>query len=328
MGYQSKVFMKNVCIVLCILMAQGLALPAQEAAAKATHSLSLGVSTGLLAGASEEIIYRNASTPSKLSQLLWEMKPLAYAGLDLRYDLRRAAAAYFAGASVKLGIPGETGLMEDRDWIVSDYPSFLTHYSVHDNKTENAVLIDASIGTAFQLFQRFLFKLYASYSFMYFSWAGTGGSFLYPADPNQPNQTHVYLVDQITVITYTQAWHSIAPAIAFYGAFNRYFAIEVQLKLSPFVWASSEDHHLLRSLVITEELDGGFFIEPALTLSFKAAPAFTVSLSVLYRQISGTRGDSTYAGGDDFPEPNTFKGLAGASYAAFDVGLAVQYNLF
>jgi outer membrane protease len=317
-------------------MAQGLALPAQEADA-AKHGLSLGVSTGLLTGVSEKNVHR---TPLlKLSQLSWEMKPLAYVGFDLRYDRRydqrHAVNAYFAGITAKFGFPGKTGRMEDRDWMVREVPDFLTHYSVHNNRTDSAVLIDANLGAAYELFQKFLFKIYATYSFMYFSWTATGGSILYPetnTDPPMPDprvhHVHSYKAGNDKVITYTQAWHIIAPAVAFYGAFNRYFDIEIALKLSPLVWASTEDRHLLRSLSITDDLDIGLFIEPALVFSFKANDWLTVSLSVAYRQISGIRGDSTYAGGPDFPEPEKLDGIGGAGYSVFDTGITAKFKVF
>jgi outer membrane protease len=65
---------------------------------------------------------------------------------------------------------------------------------------------------------------------MSFSWAASGGSFLYPAGD------HCFEEPTGSTVTYQQSWHIISPALALYGKFNRYFDIELSLKASPFIW--------------------------------------------------------------------------------------------
>ncbi|MFP3089931.1 omptin family outer membrane protease [Treponema sp. TIM-1] len=315
-------------IFLCgLFVVMTLALSAQEIATKWNdHNLFLGASLGLLSGKSDEIVYRNASTKNKLSQLLWDIKPLVYAGIDINYHWQKPENTWsiFANTSFKFGFPGKTGVLEDRDWMASEYPQFLTHYSMHDNKTENAVFIDASAGASFQIFGQFLLKPSISYNVMHFYWEANGGSLLYPDSYGG----HGYL-RPIDVITYKQTWHIISPGVAFYGEFNRYFNAEIAFKISPLIWCIGEDDHILRDLTITtDNLAIGLFIEPSLLFSFIPnipKDFFTLSLSVLYRNISYVRGDGIYK---ELGKPaRTVKNIMGAGYSAFDVGLTARFKL-
>ncbi|MDR1107632.1 MAG: omptin family outer membrane protease [Spirochaetaceae bacterium] len=307
-------------------------LPAQEAAVNPRlapdHPWSLGISTGVLFGQSEEIVYYDAKTSNKISQLLWDIKPLVYAGVDFRYNRFRPETSWglFTDFSFKIGLPGKTGIMEDRDWTGqytatgAHIPDWLTHYSVHDNTTENAFLGDAAVGLFFKIFGRFLVITYLSYDFMYFSWRASGGSFLYP----EKDGGHKYYTQPIDVITYQQIWHIVSPGVAFYGAFNRYFTGEIALKASPFIWCITEDNHILRSLIITDILDLGLFIEPQVLFSFIPADFLTLSLAVSYRHISLVRGDSIYK--EAGVSPIAYKNLAGVGYSVFDAGIVAKFS--
>lgn len=71
------------------------------------HKFSFGASIGLLAGEGEEIVYRDESSDDKLSQLLWEIKPLFYTGVDVNYNWHKPEnrVGFFTGGSFKYGFP-------------------------------------------------------------------------------------------------------------------------------------------------------------------------------------------------------------------------------
>jgi outer membrane protease len=317
--------------LLVLSLAMAWELSAQETVFSLdNHDFVLGASIGLLSGVSEEIVYRDANTKNKLSQLLWDMKPLVYAGLDMNYAWRKPENRWglFAYTSFKFGIPAKTGVMEDRDWI-AEYPDWLTHYSVHDNKTENAFLFDASVGASFQIFDRFLLKTSITYSLMYFSWKARGGSLLYPDwdtdGDGKSDGDHGYFIKPIDVITYKQTWNMVSPGISFYGEFNRYFNGEIAFKISPLIWCVGEDNHILRNLRITDKLDIGLFVEPSLLFSFTPKDFFTLSFSVSYRNISFIRGDGVYK--EAGKPARTYNNMLGAGYSAFDAGLTAKFRL-
>jgi outer membrane protease len=315
--------MKKAYLFLMVFIASGFSAQAQSRSVNG-NSMSLGISLGLLAGEGEEIVYRGAGSKNKVSQLLWPFKPLVYAGLDIHRNWRIAETrlGIFADAAFKFGFPGKTGQMEDKDWTHPEYPDFLTHYSVHEGKTEGAVLTDIDTGVSFTLFEKYLLKTFVSYSCMYFSWKAGRGSFLYP----DSNGGHFYMTTSMNVGTYKQTWNIISPGISFYGTFNNYFDMEIFLKLSPFIWISATDEHLLRNLVVTENLYGGFFIEPGLLFSFTPNDLITLSLSFSYRNISGIRGDSKYDYSSEGVDV-TAKDIGGAGLSTFDTGIVVKFKV-
>jgi outer membrane protease len=149
--------MKRLCLLLAVIVS-GHSAPAQSAITGSR--LTFGTSIGLLAGEGEEIVYRASDSNDKLIQLLWHFEPLVYLGIDTRYNWRIPGTGWsvFADGVFKLGFPGTAGQMEDRDWTESIYSDFLTNYSVHDNETKNAVLIDANIGASFSIFEKHLIR--------------------------------------------------------------------------------------------------------------------------------------------------------------------------
>jgi len=300
-------------------------LPAKE------HNFSIGAGVGELNGLAQEVVYRDTKSDNKLSELLWNFNSLTYIGLDIKYSWLKPGNYWglFANASFKYGLSGKPDVMEDRDWIVAKYPDWLTHYSVHDNKTNSANLIDCNLGTSFLIFQKFLLKSYISYHYMHFSLTASGGSILYPDwdtdGDGKPDGDHLPLfVFYDEVGKYEQTWHVFSPAISFYGEFNRYFDIEIAFEVTPFIWCVAIDEHLLRELVITDVLIGGTFIEPSFLFSYKPSEYFVLSLSFAYREISNSRGDSKYknAGQKAFIERN----LSGAGYKAVDFGIISKFR--
>lgn len=322
--------MSKYFLSLLVLIALGYPAPAQPAGTR-DHTFLFGTSIGWLAGEGEEIVYKGLNSDNKLSQLLWKMSPLFYTGLDVNYKWQKPENKWgvFASALFKYGIPSETGKMEDRDWIYLNYPDFLTHYSVHDNRTEGAILFDADIGVSFNIYGSFLFKTYVSYNFMHFSWTANGGSILHPPWDTDGDGfidgIHAYL-PPIDVVEYEQNWHTLSPAIAFYGEFNQYFDIEIYLELSPLIWFSGKDNHISQNLIITSDLRGGFFIEPGLLFSFRPGKLLTASLSVAYRNIRRTRGNSNYNDRARMQISNF--DIGGAGYSAFDIGIMAKFGIF
>ena len=296
------------------------------------HDFSIGVSTGLLHGDTEEIVYIDGSSKKRLSQLDWDIKPLFYAGLDLKYSWLRSETkfGFFTDAGAKIGIPGKTGVMQDRDWaedlgeeyLVSTYPHWLNYYSEHENKTRIAVLADLDAGMIYRLKNDFRLKFFLSYSLMYYSWEAWGGSYLYPTEYTAPDPSHGYWPSSEKVITYRQFWHIFSPGASFYGVFNRYFDMELSFKITPLIWLFAKDNHLMNDDLFFDTPKFGIFLEPGFVFNFRANKLVTVSFSYSYRFIAGSRGNST------LNSTKTYYNTSGAAYSAQDIGLFVSFNLF
>jgi outer membrane protease len=329
--------MRKACIFAELLIFS-IGLMAQEQTVdKIGFSLSLAPSVGLLYGYAEEIVYYGKGSDGKISQLLWNMKPLIYSGVDINLNWLKPGNRWglFADGSFKFGFPMGTGIMEDRDWIGTNsngvwLSDVLTHYSVHDNKTDNAMLINAAMGLSFKIFEEYLLRTYIAYNYMEFSWTAKGGSFLYPAEDvdkdGHLDQQHFYLIDSgMDVGTYKQRWYIVSPGVSFYGRFNRFFDIDISLKLSPLIWCNTVDEHLLRNLTIKDTMDFGFFIEPKLIFSFTPKDFFALSLTFSYTHIGGTRGDSEYK--EQGQQKKIYQDISGSGYSTFDIGLILKFMI-
>jgi len=294
------------------------------------HNFSYGVSVGLLQGASEEIVYRNSSSNDYLSLLIWQLDPLFYFGVDFGYHWRpsdsdgsllaKALSGFYFDAALRYGLPASTGLMEDRDWI--NHPSWLTHYSFHENRATFAIFAGLDIGKSFTLYNDFGLRAFLSYDLMLFSYAASGGTFLYP----QTDEGHFFDPGAGDVVTYKQSWHVFSPGVSLHGPFNSHFALELFFKASPLILSSSYDNHLSRNLlIINESMLYGLFFEPGLVLTWTPGPSFTLSLSLGYKDLSGSRGNSTYR----YPaETSTYRNVGGSGFSAFDINLSARFKAF
>ena len=295
-------------------------------AKKENQNFSIGVTFGVLSGVAEEIVYFDSNSDLKLSQLNWQFKPLLYMGLDFRFKSKMASnTGFFYNLVTKVGIPGKTGSMEDLDWainlsadpIIPTYPHWLNYYSVHDNVTRFAVLLDFDAGVSFKLVNKFLLNAFFSYHFMFYYWEAFGGSYLYPGG------VHSFWPSSEKIITYQQTWHILSTGVSFYGEFNRYFNAEIFFKVSPLIWLFSEDDHLKRTDVgvFYDSPKYGIFLEPGLIVNFRAGTRVALSLSYSYRFIRGSRGD-------EVNDSVLYRNTAGAAYSSHDVGVSARVYLF
>jgi len=118
------------------------------------YSISLCPQFGFFYGHVEEIVYPSSGAKAPLlSQLLWDMKPVFYYGLMMDFSPVRPMERwrFFSELSLKFGIPGLSGVMEDRDWMSKENAE-LTHYSAHDNIAKEILLFDFSAGVSFPFF--------------------------------------------------------------------------------------------------------------------------------------------------------------------------------
>ena len=317
----ARAYTALLCCAFFTLAAAGLC--AQETTPYG-HNLSFGVSTGILYGRGEEIIWRE--NEQYLSQLVYDVKPLLYAGLGAAYRWRGAGKEWglFAEIEGQFGFPAASGIMEDRDWEDETDARRLTKYSVHDNKTSRAILADLNLGFSFFLTPRFTLKPYLSYGFMFFSWEATGGYFLYDPQYLNSGSNPLPRPRNETVLTYEQIWHILSPAVSVGYAMNRFFYVEAGIKASPFLLCFSTDQHILRNLTVTTMLLGGVFFEVAPRISFKPHKSFELSLSVSFRTIFRTQGDAEYDGLPDI-EYLRVQNAGGAGYTMFDIGLFARW---
>ena len=270
----------------------------------------------MLYGAGEEIVYKTPDT--YLSQLLWDIKPLFYLGTDMGFSRVNPLAGWGValGLSLKFGLPGEVGIMEDRDWQSDDH-NHVTDFSSHENNIQGAVILDITAGVTLPIASRLVLGVYLGFSYMRFSWAAENGYYQY--EDTRWAEIPIYG----PVISYSQTWFIFFPGLSLSVPFLKLFSWEARFAITPLLFCFAEDDHFARQLRFRDRLEHqGLFLEPALSLTVSPRPNLDISLSVSYRYL-GARGYSeaqNATGNGSYVEA----GNAGASFSALDAGLSVK----
>jgi outer membrane protease len=286
------------------------------------YRISLAVNTGLLIGQAEEIVYKYADRDDMMSQLLWDLKPMVYAGSALSFSRPDPLAGPGATVdlSIKFGLPLPSGSHENRDWYAMGYPlddPALKCFSTHDAYLEGgALLFDFAGGITIPIKSMVAIKAFLfSVSYMHFSWAGKDGYREYMRE----NWERIPFNG--TVITYEQAWLIFSPGIGLYWPLHRALSLDFHFFIGPWIYAGDEDNHLKRGDRFNDYMRGGLYLEPSLDIAFSPNRLFSLVAHGSWRHIVGTRGD-TSINGVPYSENE-----AGAGFSAFDAGLSFKFTL-
>jgi hypothetical protein len=282
----------------------------------------------------------------KLSLLNWDLKPLVYLGLQAGIAAHNPDKkwGFFAGFRFKGGMPMKTGLMSDSDWedgVSGDpikYTDYINYYSTHDNYEQTAIYTDVEIGGEMRFYKNFLFKAYLSYSFMYFNLRARNGIMLYPSGSFNTNQQGTpgnhYSVNGQNVCEYQQIWNIVSPAVSVEGVIAGQFSFKLSLALSPFVFVTTRDDHLMREnggMVIYGTQYIGLYAEPALEIRWSPKTYFTLSVNISYRSLNFARGPQNKhyndAPKDGTAQDSSAAGCLGSNYNACDIGLLFIFRL-
>lgn len=297
-------------------------------------SFSVSPLAGVLYGRSDEIVYKRGNSDTVLSELLWDLKPLLYAGIgaDFAPLYPFEKNSFSAGMTFKCGLPFQTGIMEDWDYM-NDRFQYPTHYSRHNAFARHAFLFDISGGYSWIFKDNFAFKAFAEFSYMRFSWSARDGYYQYPentADGPQwsPDMEKNYIHGEI--IRYTQNWFIVSPGISLTAKLGNNFLLSGGLNYSPFIYCSDRDDHYLRALYFEDIVSGGHFFKGRLSVLYSPFTDLDFSLDFAYSVITGSRGDAyTYA---ESTNGSVFLGrsysISGAAYSAFDLALQAKIRLY
>jgi outer membrane protease len=303
------------------------------------YALSMRPCFGFIYGQAEEIVYPGETKGPLLSQLLWDMKPVFYYGLQTDFSRVNPTEqhGFFSNLSLKFGIPGSSGIMEDRDWQSIENDA-LTSYSMHKNETRGMFLFDVSAGYAFPFLRVMILKAYVNVSYMNIRFSGFDGYGRYARvktrNPNTDVPETYYPIDDnpkpgdysgMKVINYTQEWLTAAPGVSFGYYFFKNFFTGLSFQISPLILCTALDDHLTNSKQFRDYIWGGLLIEPGAELSFDCNDRIGLSLELSWRYIGGTKGNSflrTYGTG-----AYSQAGMSGAGSSVFDTGLFLRVRL-
>jgi len=303
------------------------------------YGASIGVHLGFIYGKSIELVYPTDTKGKYLSQLLWNMKPLYYSGINIDVGLNdiMSGKGYFSTLSFKAGFPVDSGIHENRDWM-SIENSRLTHYSKHTNRTDNFFLIDWHNGISIPV-SIFYLKPFINFSWMHFSFSGSNGHGTYargkkydkdgiPTEDHSQNPTMFYpILDNPRkidyygkLITYDQDWLLVAAGFSFGTNILSLFSINLSFQISPLTFCTAIDQHLTTGNTYYDYTGFGLFLEGGGNFSFKWN-FLVLSLELNYRYVSNTRG-YTVINKADYYAPNE----SGAGLSLMDTRFIIKFQ--
>jgi len=263
------------------------------------YGVSFGTSFGVLYGQVFEYVYPipGDTKGEFLSELTWDMKPVCYLGLNVDFGLidPLSKPGFFSSLSFKAGFPGDSGKMEDRDWMSIENAN-LTNFSSHTNLTQELIFLDLLVGASIPIKYLYI-KPFLSGSWMRFSFTARDGEGQYAR--KKGNNTYYPIDDApqnisfegMTVINYQQDWFILATGAVIGTNILAPFSFDLSFKISPLTYCAATDNHLLTSTIFKDFTSFGLFIEPSLSASL-TVKNIIFSLGASYRYISPTKGES------------------------------------
>lgn len=256
------------------------------------YVFSFGTQFGFVYGQAFELVY---PTPGEtkgelLSELRWDMKPVFYYGIKLDFNLAdiMSRPGFFSSVSYKTGIPADSGVMEDRDWM-SQENGDLTHFSSHTNKIGDFYWLDAVVGASVPVKNYFYIKPFLSGSWMRFSFTGRDGYGEYPWGSVS--------FEGEEVIHYKQDWLLVAAGFSIGTKLLSPFSFDISFQISPLTYCADKDEHLTTETTYVDITSISLFLEPKGSFSF-TLERIEFSLEFAYRYIGNTSGETYINSGD------------------------------
>jgi outer membrane protease len=284
---------------------------------KGAYAFSVSPEVGMFWGKAEEILYKAPGSGDYQSRLLWDLKPLVYAGMGVEFGPRDpwTSGGFTAGLSLKHALPFRTGKMEDRDWGTG---GGLTNYSKHDAYSNGSFMAGISGGFSWVFVQRITLRVYGEFSYLRFSLTAEDGYSRYP--PEEP-AAPVFG----TGISYTQNWFAFSPGVRFALRISRYFSVSLFVTATPFVYGFCRDDHHIKEMRYEDYLDWGLFIQEGAGFAFSPRENLEFTLSLGGRHIGRARGDNYYRGTGTVPDTYSLAAdRAGGGLRALEAGLSVK----
>jgi outer membrane protease len=306
-------------------------VPPVSAQVNKPYSFSLCPQFGFAYGHAEEIVYPADTKADLFSQLLWDMKPVFYYGFLMGFSPVKPMErwGFFSGLSIKIGIPGPSGIMEDRDWMSVENAE-LTHYSTHDNIIKESFLLDFSAGLSFPVRNILFIKTFVNISYMNFRFYGENGYATYArslgygkyAPINDEPKEYSF---SGKVISYSQEWFYAAPGVSLGYDYKGYFLTELFFMMTPFIMCTGLDEHIINNTRYKDSMAGGIMLEPGFRFSLSAGKWLVISWDFSWRYISGTRGSSYNRpfGTEKYKQ----EGEAGAGLSMLNTALLLKVRL-
>jgi len=250
-------------------------------------------------GSAYSYVYEGAQGDT-LSELVWDLKPIL--GLRSRIELRYGDFDFMVSAF--LGLPGNSGVVEDSDWqnLSLGDTTTKTNFSRSPVRSEHLIDTEAMAGWSFRVLPGLALHPSLAVRLVDLAWSAADGTLQY-AD-NIGNATppyHPYTTGSIDPLygllsTYSQSYTLVVFGLSIIWQPTPGLWFEPVILMSPFLGAKAIDHHILRSLIFTDTFKEGLVIEPGLAATWQAGGGFLLRGRAGFTWIDCPLGDETVFG--------------------------------
>lgn len=254
--------------------------------------ISLSLSTGILNGESQELMYSSILTDDrgsyKISELTWRLENVHMVGAQVSAGITDKIS-FNLGGWTKVGT--SESYMDDYDWLDPiHYPGEWTHWSRSDTELEKGYMVDLNADIMLFRSDRNSFSAMIGFHHDTWKWEARGGQLIYSEFGGFRNYERE-LPDE-PVITYEQKFY--APYLGFkYSRHAGRWSFNTHLVGSPFAWADAEDQHHLRDTIFEESYKEIWYLNLGAAVSCEVVEYLSISLSVDYQKYDRTDGDVT-----------------------------------
>ncbi|HEQ72050.1 MAG TPA: omptin family outer membrane protease [Spirochaetia bacterium] len=141
--------------------------------------LNANLDTGLFFGMIQEWVFYDQGGDGTYdfteSRIDWQVCPVFYVGLSGSIEI---LPRFFVALGAWIGIPGETGYMEDFDWNTTT--GVWTNFSHHDNLLQSAQFADLNAGYSIVYESNLVVNALIGFNFQRFQFSGRDGYLEYP----------------------------------------------------------------------------------------------------------------------------------------------------
>lgn len=147
--------------------------------------MKISAEFGILNGSISEYVFSDKckNTDNMLSRLDWDVVTVPYFEVGIEFDIIKYIYADISG---RIGIPVNSGNMQDYDWRNSikaewlgDSPTELTNYSKHDNHIDRYYTISAKLGGNIPIGKKITLTPYIGYKYDFIDMTSYDGYKIY-----------------------------------------------------------------------------------------------------------------------------------------------------
>ncbi|MBI9098084.1 MAG: omptin family outer membrane protease [Spirochaetaceae bacterium] len=288
-------------------------------------------SIGFLNGVAREIVYKDNSSDTYLSELIWDLTEIVYAGLSASINIQNRL---YLNIGFWTSINAGSGYMNDFDWlnltgksypVYDDYDrSGWTNWSLSSVDVVRSLLLDVNISYDFLSQRNVRFSPMSGYRRLYWDWSDRVLDSIYPPEWRS-------LEVGADAIDYELLLNILYMGFGVAGYYPDGVFLDWIFIYSPFVFGGDHDHHLLRDdygpggIHFYDNIYFGQYLSTTVKIGYSFSEWFCLSTKFSGEYLIERRG-STYVYDNEGNSKGSIAGGAGIQYQALSISINAAFS--